>query len=541
MATIRLYYDVPFDSRYEHSIYWGEKQRQLDYFAGGGEGSVTRAPFFQELTNFTYLRKEQAVKVPFSVEELEDRRINYCAILNNNKWRYYFVRNKEYVANTTTRLDVELDVLQTYQFDWQIPACFVEREHVTDDVAGNHLVDEGLELGELVVSNNSAQLLQDIIDLAIVVQTSVHFMPAGEAGPPLPMRGGIMGGVYSGLGLYAIPATNAGVQKLEAQLSILDGMGKTEAIQSIWMYPKALIDADWGDELTIVKGVKMIEWKGSKITSLDGYTPRNKKLLTYPYCFTYVYNNMGQGAKYRNELFSDAAPVLRVGGTVGNDGIVRLIPQNYRGYANDNESGLSISGYPTCAWNQDMYKIWMAQNANSQAVALDRAEFNMGTAAVSGIAGVIGSLATGNVGGAFSAAGNGITGVASAHFQQKEILARQSDKAVAPPQSRGVQSSSFNVAAGLQTFTRCFMTLQADYARRLDSYFDMYGYQVNTVKTPDLLSRPMWNYIKTVGCIVQGGIDAADRRLIATIFDKGVTLWHAPEIMYRYDLAANNK
>ena len=38
--------------------------------------------------------------------------------------------------------------------------------------------------------------------------------------------------------------------------------------------------------------------------TLDGYAPRNNKLLSYPYNFLYVTNNQGNSAIYRWEFFN---------------------------------------------------------------------------------------------------------------------------------------------------------------------------------------------------------------------------------------------
>ena len=42
-----------------------------------------------------------------------------------------------------------------------------------------------------------------------------------------------------------------------------------------------------------------------KPTKLDGYTPKNKKLLTYPYCYMLLTNNSGGSAVYKYELFNN--------------------------------------------------------------------------------------------------------------------------------------------------------------------------------------------------------------------------------------------
>ena len=64
----------------------------------------------------------------------------------------------------------------------------------------------------------------------------------------------------------------------------------------------------------------------------------------------------------------------------------------------------------------------------------------------------------------------------------------------------------------------------------------MYGYKVNELKEPDILSRPNWNYLKTINCNFTGvDIPEKDMETIKSIFDNGVTLWHHANTMYNYD------
>ena len=72
------------------------------------------------------------------------------------------------------------------------------------------------------------------------------------------------------------------------------------------------------------------------------------------------------------------------------------------------------------------------------------------------------------------------------------------------------------------------MTVRADYAQRIDSYFDMFGYKVNVVKTPSIHNRSLWTYVKTVGCLIDGAMPADDETAICKIFDNGIRFWTDP-------------
>jgi hypothetical protein len=76
-------------------------------------------------------------------------------------------------------------------------------------------------------------------------------------------------------------------------------------------------------------------------------------------------------------------------------------------------------------------------------------------------------------------------------------------------------------------FTR--YNIKEQFARRIDQYFDMYGYLTNELKIPEIDSRPKWNYVKTQGINPEGEIPEADLAEIRELFDNGITLWHDPE------------
>lgn len=524
-STLTLYKFAPFDTRYEHSIYWGDGEisRQNSYF-----DSLPGVTF----TDFRFIRKDQTININMSYDDIVSGGYNYCCVINHSPFKrwYYFITGKQYISNSVTAITVELDVIQTYQFEWDIPACMVEREHPTSDKVGANLLSEGLELGECVLENYLDTA--GIDDLAIVCLSSVTMTnPMGEA-----VTGSLVNGIYHGLKMYCRTANALGVKVLNAALSSLSTLGKADGVQAMWMYPKALINAGWANEtnevMLEVTGMKQGTYQFNRVNSVNGYVPRNKKLLTYPYKFMYVHNNQGTGAVYHYDNFENGQPTYMVTGSCSPDGIVRLIPLNHRGVPFDNESGISMGSYPACSWTQDAYKIWMAQTAASQDVQMLGAKLTVAAGGAQAIAG------------AFTGSGSSIAAGASqmvsGYMQAKSLLSAREDMQVQPPQAKGAQSGSCNIAMKEQHFRICAMSIKSDQAKRLDQFFDMYGYQTNEVKKPNLWGRAMWNYVKTVGCVVKGAIDADDARKIAAIFDKGITLWHAPDTMYRYDLAAGN-
>lgn len=524
-SEVTLCGNVPLDPRYEHTLTFTSKEAQLAWFTG-----MKR---YEPFDDFSYLRKESAIKVPIDAEALENAGVNYLFTINESKVRYYFVTAKEYISESCTKLHVELDVLQTYQFDWTIPACFVEREHVSDDSIGANLMDEGLELGEYVTNSVYNAPLGS---LAIVVQSSVSL--TNDPGIGEPIRGSVYGGVYSGLKLYARSCNATGALVIDAIIKSLEVAGKADGITSMWVYPKRFIttsiswDLEDTETMLEVVGINPLDITMDGNSSLEGYSPRNKKLLCYPYNFLYAHNNMGECAFYHYEKFT-GGPKFRITGTVAEDGVIRASPMNYDGMTLDNDAGISLGGFPTCAWTQDAYKIWLAQNANTQALAIQSGYISAGVgSAMMGAAAVQAIVPGGESGGML--ASSGVQQMYSGYQQIASVMAARKDAEVQPPQARGKQSSSCNLANSMHTITFQRKSVTKEFASAIDDYFDMYGYKVCRVKTPNIKGRQNWNYVKTIGAVVLGDIDAADRVRIGAILDKGVTFWHNYLTMYNY-------
>ena len=78
------------------------------------------------------------------------------------------------------------------------------------------------------------------------------------------------------------------------------------------------------------------------------------------------------------------------------------------------------------------------------------------------------------------------------------------------------------------------MSIKAEYARCIDEFFSQFGYKCNRVKVPNITGRRNWNYVKTVGCYIDGDIPQADMEELKNMFDRGITFWHNPATFADY-------
>lgn len=301
----------------------------------------------------------------------------------------------------------------------------------------------------------------------------------------------------------------------------------------------------------IFKENPIIESLISTPTTLDGYTPRNAKLRTYPYLYLGFNPQNGSQKVYRYEDFANGSPSFKIISEINPNPTVQFIPQNYRGQSGDSLSdNSSMNGYPTISYKNDVFNTWLAQNSQIVSLQMQQEAFNYevkaiksGTDMLSDIGKMftpdIGTMASGFTG--YINKGTDLVAQGKNHdFYIKQQMA-QIEKQKLLPDNASLSSSNATLL-GYDLFSQNIFTrynIQRQFAERIDKFFDMYGYLTNTVKIPNLNNRPNWNYVKTIGANILGNIPQYDLQAIKDIFDNGVTLWHNPSTFLDY--SQNNR
>ena len=144
-GQIYLLENVFINNKYEHTVDFESAEEQFAFWHSFSK---------KEYPNCRYIRKKEA---PFIVVEAnldEILSVNYLMFRNkeDGKMYYAFVTRKEYAADKTTYLYFEIDVLQTYMFDYKFMPSYVLREH-QDRWTADHKpiysrVAEDLEYGQ---------------------------------------------------------------------------------------------------------------------------------------------------------------------------------------------------------------------------------------------------------------------------------------------------------------------------------------------------------------------------------------------------------
>lgn len=492
---------VGFDNTYNHMRFFTNFDARQSYFAS------KRIARFQNLTPFRISGGTIKVENPADFYYHADYIVFRNSDFDSGRWYYAFITQVDFVAERTSRIHFEIDVLQTWLDDTMFGSTYMERIHWPSDDPGDNLVPDNLELGDYICNDSTGTDL--FSEYSIMVAATVN-----KSGTPA--SGGYYGGIYSGLSILEFTSATE-VNDFITQM-VTDN--KADAIQSIFMMPKQFVGAKSTSSSSLAVS-KSFSYNAPKRTTVDGYTPLNKKLLTYPYKMLQVSNLSGGSADYHYEYFanSTAAPFQIFMDTSPNP-TAKLMPVGYNGYGDaikGSDYGLTLNGFPQCPWTTDAYLAWLAQSGSVSALGMTFSGVDIGFAQ-QGL-GAVGNLLSGNIGGALSS----FLGIA------QNVAQINATKAL-PPQASGQTANGAMVAFRAKDFFFSDLSVRREFAIIIDNYWTKYGYPCHELRQMNFTSRPSFNFIKTLGCTARGNIPVWARTKIQDIFNSGVTLWHNDDI-----------
>lgn len=491
------------------------------------------------LSNATYQRKDGYIRWPADADSI--MHYNYCMYRNKNhgnKWFYAFITDIQYLSDGCSAVTIKQDVWQTWQFDITFKKCFVEREHVSDDTFGKHTIPEGLEYGEYI-SLNEGTLGSSYAytDCYVVAQVSMLTDDAYNVwGSQERVYNGIPGGCWY-LALFGDTRAHL-YQNVCNMVRSYDNENKADAIVNMFIIPKSLVSVGGGGAAVSVAGnpgfdaynitasdtaVNLATYTITRPSNLDGYTPKNNKMLCSPYSYLMITNNGGSDVCYAWEDFS-STPTFSENGALSNGCDIKLTPTNYKkcdAVSGNYVYSISRQKFPSVSWNSNFYLNWVAVNSKYQAVQAGLYTFNW-------LSNSLSAATSGNLAGGISATAGLAADVAAQAQQIKQAE-------MTPNSSKGNNNSGdLNYALGLNCFGYHKYTIKAEYAKVIDDYFTQFGYKVNSLKTPELSSRRYWNYVKTHGCNIVGDIPQEAIQEIKGFFNRGITIWHDPSRFLDY-------
>lgn len=550
-GNIWLLHNVPIDKSYQNTLYWDKtvnnpRTKQKEFFVG--TDLIPSVYVKKRFSNQYYTRHEQG---SIRINELADNLLdcNYLVFQNTSfgtgKYFYAFITSVEYVNNSVTQVNFEIDVIQTWYFDFVIEPSFLERTHVNDDTIYSNIVPEPVEPGEYTYEGISI----DAQTSELVVIAS--YMNTHYDDPLHPSACGyVYGRIYGGTLLKVFEMTDStGIDQL-----VRDHMVDPDNIVSIYVAPKCLLV----DNVIIQQGGTVLSTEMIKTTMTDltnatparaltfgSYTPHNNKLYSYPFSMLEVFTPEGAIANYRYEFFSttDHTPTFQYGGSILEPVEVFIAPKDYK--VNPNSAltsniyteSISLKNYPMCSWNVDAFKAWVAQNALPMILTAAAGATNVGisynTHAINNSLRM--SVTKPKHKKRISALNQMAMNTEASGNQQalvsevSNIISEAHKASIAANQFHGQLKGSSNISMNIQGFFFANKVVNESSARIIDSYFDRFGYAISKISEVNMKNRKYFTYIKTVGCTLVGGVPSDDEDMICSLHDTGITYWDADQ------------
>lgn len=574
-TVIKILRNVPLDPTFDHTIYFDNATAQHDYFSGKAKYVLTRQ---------SYQRVQKGwMRVNIEAENLFD--CNYIMFQNQafgTKWFYAFLKSVEYVNNTVSQIEFEIDDMQSWFFDYSLDQCFVEREHSATDNIYENIVEENVNLGDEYVANSKETYDMNNMKVCILANRVIE----GET-----VDSKVIGNIYTPLRVI-IGDDPHNPQAIDA---LLDQYNEGDIV-AIYQYPAKIGNLSTPDAYR-----ELVQITGNENT-IDGYTPKNKKLFCHPYNFLLVSNNSGEVAEYRWEdwrrwgqialpgmYVETSAPtgdtrieVSMSSGdppsddyfvgrkiTIGDSTQVYTITHNFtntyttpttytRTFIDFEPALVSdvtrldhlmpadgtpfgsfyVRGVYASTPAVMCYPIYYRNIQNSYDDGLVLSNFpqcawsgdvfkawwaqNKASFVTSGITTVLSSIGRMAASGGATAIPDTINIAANVAGSVAKIV----DIKNTPSQTHGqTQTDSLNPGMRRLQFDFYKLSIKAQYAKIIDDYFERYGYAIKQNKIPNRNVRPHWCYTKTIGCTITGSIPADSAKKICDIYNNGITFW----------------
>lgn len=546
-TDIYLLKDIKITPNYSDTIFFASKNAQEAYFTNLTKRVAT-------LTKNSYQRYKRGwmkIALPTGIVS----QANYMMFKNTSfegKWFYAFITDWEYVNNSCTLISYMIDDIQTWFFDCTLGDCFVEREHAMNDAIGANRIPEPVGSDRVIMTKRWE--CSDMENYSVIVQASqqnrdshfeTDYMHQGQ---------------FNGLSIWVADCNDgADASVIAAVLDNMVGDGsysedatEQQQVVSVMMFPtKFTVDG--------TRAHTVNEGFATPRTKVDGYTPKNKKLLTAPFKKLLLTNGIGAQITldyddFITESGTSTTPAFFIAGSMNGQGQIICVPYNYKGVEHNFDFKIAISEFPQCGYTLDSYRAWLAGGGDikQQMSALQgigsgifgalgmmqgiNAEYgkqwqknydyryeDFGTQAANTYADKYTKLSNATAeSGALNGAGGLLSGLLGSYVDYKTTEYDAHAKSNVP-----VGMTAGNVMIALRKLNfRCFdVDINQQDARIIDEFFSKYGYQTNRLKVPNISGRKAWNYVKTSDCELVGNIPASIKASIINIFNSGLTFW----------------
>lgn len=446
---------------------------------------------------------------------------NYISITNSvgtaYKTIYGFITNVLYINDNVAEITFDIDVFHTYYSNYSFGECIIERTNISSDSEGDYTLKEPVDLGNEYVINY--QHTVDLSECDLIIQTA---LPRESTDITR------MGGMWNmGVHTYAVDRNCSG-----SEMSAIISQIANKGLLSTYYCPVKFSRSGGTGGAALNNEIYNSNYSAENPRigidgSLDGYTPRHKKLLCYPYRYIEVTNMQGQRQIYKCESFANPslAEFVLVG-TAYPSPYGYLYPKNYNGIEHAFDYGVPIQSFASNMMNSETMDYYWGTHKNQIIMntinqgATGAMSGAMTGAAMGSVIGGVGAI-PGAIAGAFVGGISGAGTSALSNYAQIQDIGNSASNYI------GVGGTdNINVVSGFCGFHINVKSIRADIAESIDDFFTRYGYNYQRLGTPPIDGSYNYKYIKTNGCnLISNSLPMGASNIICQIHDKGVTYW----------------
>ena len=140
---VTLYKNFKYNNNYDYIKTFNNKAEQDTYF-----NNLSKIYYDDE---GDYIREGESFMVEYSHQYLVENNVNYIKYNNGYRDIYAFITEKKYINDEVTEIIHQIDVIQSFMFDFDIKNSFIERKVCAIDEISDF--DEGIELGEHIIES----------------------------------------------------------------------------------------------------------------------------------------------------------------------------------------------------------------------------------------------------------------------------------------------------------------------------------------------------------------------------------------------------
>ena len=545
---------VPFSDQTNILSFGTDDTARANYFQGKTVTNLTSD------TGYNYVRGSRAIRVNKNKETLYN--VNYMMYRNSNfgsKWFYAFVDSMEFINANCTEIKFSIDVWQTWESSLTFKQSFIVRQPIkkSDDTIGANTQPENMITDKYVNERSKERFLMNG-SYYLLVQALGIPRPTYENAEDkyLPLSTVLNGTLFNGC-YFVYSNTIEGYKALRKLLQDFDSVNKSNSVINIYHVPSNLFMTGTGtlthldsqlpigyvDENTLCsyditsKEASIPKLTKFEIGTNDYYTPKNNKLLTFPYTKLVVTNTNGSNVTYRQEWFDNGIN-FDILTDINSPVTMVMYPTDYR--AGSINNAISLKGLSSTAWESNSYQNYIAYNSNTISINQELIDKNYQYSSGDIIKDYILKGATAPLTGGIDLGYKMITNAFRTSDEKRKYQASLNDKELMPNNSRGTTNSGIPLhQINKFGFQINFMRYPYEYIKIIDNYFSKFGYAINDYKDISYNNRSNYDYIETTNITIEGDVPEEDMNNIKTIFNNGVRIWHNPTNFLNYNVDNN--